>query len=101
MVTAQLNSFWNKAVGKTEARNRFNATLVRKSCVTKVHNSNPNLKNNLANLVCHSVKTASKTYYLQEKSKNASETRHKNYYYSTSSHVIIIVLLHDKRCFSV
>jgi len=37
MVTAQLNSFWNKAVGKTEARNRFNATLVRKSCVTKVH----------------------------------------------------------------
>jgi len=74
MVTAQLNSFWNRAVGKTEQRSRFNATLVRKSCVTKVHSTNPELKNDLANLMCHSIKTASKTYYLQEKSKNASQT---------------------------
>ena len=37
MVLAQLNSFWGKVVGNTKERPRINATLVRKSVVSKVH----------------------------------------------------------------
>jgi len=74
MVTSQLNSFWGKAVGHTDERPRFNATLVRKSAVTKVHNLKPELKKDLALLMCHSEQTAKKSYYLQEKTKNACRT---------------------------
>ena len=37
MVSSQLNSFWGKAVGHTQEIPRINATLVRKSAVSKVH----------------------------------------------------------------
>jgi len=74
MVTTQLNSFWGKAVGHTEDRPRFNATMVRKYAVTKVHNQKPEMKKNLALLMCHSDQTAVKSYYLQEKTKNACKT---------------------------
>ena len=72
MVTAQLNSFWNKGVGATENRPRFHATLVRKSSVTTTHTKKPEMKADLANLMCHSQTTAGKSYFLQEKSKNAA-----------------------------
>ena len=74
MVSAQINSFWNKAVGRTEKRPRVNATLIRKSCVTKTHNLNPDMEKDLANLMCHSTNTAKKSYFLEEKSKNAAKT---------------------------
>ena len=74
MVTAQLNSYWSKAVGHTEARPGFHATLVRKSAVTKTHNVRPNLENDLANLICHSRKMQKQTYLLEDKRKNAVVT---------------------------
>ena len=74
MVTGQLNSFWGKSVGHTEDRPRISATIVRKSAVTKVHNARPEMKKDLANLMCHSESTAKRTYYLQNKSKMASQT---------------------------
>ena len=74
MVTAQLNSYWSKAVGHTEARPGFHATLVRKSAVTKTHNVRPNLENDLANLMCHSRKMEKQTYLLEDKRKNAVAT---------------------------
>ena len=74
MVTAQLNSYWSKAVDHTETRPRFHATLVRKSAVTKTHNVRPNLENDLANLMCHSRKMQNQTYLLEDKRKNAVAT---------------------------
>ncbi|XP_057304499.1 uncharacterized protein LOC130641636 [Hydractinia symbiolongicarpus] len=74
MATGQLNSFWNKAVGRSLLRPRLNATLVRKTCVTKTHSLRPELEQQLANLMCHSKATARRSYFLQEKSKNAAET---------------------------
>lgn len=74
MVTAQLNSFWGKAIGHTKERPRISATLVRKSAVSKVHECEPDLKRDLANLMCHSEATAQKTYFLQEKTKKAGKT---------------------------
>ena len=74
MVTAQLNSYWSKAVGHTETRPIFHATLVRKSAMTKTHNVRPNLENDLANLMCHSSKMQKQTYLLEDKRKNAVAT---------------------------
>lgn len=74
MATAQLNSFWNKAIGNTLFRLRLSATLVRKSCVTKAHNLQPDMEQDLANLMCHLKSTAKRSYFLQEKSKNAAKT---------------------------
>ena len=72
MVSAQLNSSWRKAVGHTQERPQINATLVRKLAVSKVHSQKSQLKGDLANLMCHSEDTAHRSYFLQEKSKNAS-----------------------------
>ena len=74
MVTGQLNSFWDKAVGHTIDRPRISATLVRKSAVSKVHEFREIMKDDLANLMYHSEDTAKKIYFLQEKSKKAGET---------------------------
>ena len=53
MVSAQINSFWGKAVGHTKERPRTNPTLVRKSVVGKVCTQKPELRKNLADLMCH------------------------------------------------
>lgn len=74
MVTAQINSFWGKAVGHTENRPHVSANLVRKSAVSKVHSTRKDMKEDLANLMCHSVTTAGRIYYLQNKPKKAGET---------------------------
>ena len=52
MVTGQINSVWGKAVGHTEDRPRISATMIRKTAVTKTHNERPELKKDLANLMC-------------------------------------------------
>ena len=74
MVSAQLNSFWGKAVGHTQERPRINATLVRKSAVSKVHDQEPQLKRDLVNVTCHSEDTARSSYFLREKSKIEGST---------------------------
>ncbi|XP_066916088.1 uncharacterized protein [Clytia hemisphaerica] len=74
MVTGQIKSFWTKCVGLTEKKPTFNATKVRKYAVTKTYEENPGMKKDLAMLMCHSEKTAAKSYYLQEKNKNAAKT---------------------------
>ena len=74
MVSAQINSFWSKSVSRKENRHRMNATMVRKSCVTKANEAKPNMAQDLANLMCHSKETAKRSYYLQEKSKNTART---------------------------
>jgi len=73
-VTAQINSFWGKAVGHNEERPRISGALVRKSAVSKVYEKDRHLSRDLAGLMCHSEDTAKRIYALQEKTKKAGET---------------------------
>ena len=74
MVSAQKNSFWAKAVGHMDNRLRDNPNLVRKSAVSKVHEKKKGMKKDLANLMCHSELTATRIYFLENKTKMAGET---------------------------
>ena len=73
----QFASFFQRATafGLVERQSRkINATLVRKSFVSKVHTEIPEYKKDLANMMCHSEETASRSYFLQEKAKNVLKT---------------------------
>ena len=69
MVSAQLNSFWEKVVGHTKERPRISATFVRKSVISKVRTQKPELEKDLADLMYHSEDTSKKSYFFQEKNK--------------------------------
>ena len=71
MVSAQINSFWGKAVGHTKERPRISATLVTKLVVSKVLTQKPELGKDLADLMCHSEDTAKRSYFFQEKNKKS------------------------------
>lgn len=73
----QLTSFFQRATQYNLVSRRnchITATLVRKSLVSKVHGEKPELKEDVANMPCHTVDTASKEYFLQEKMKNVPKT---------------------------
>ena len=71
IVSVQLNSVLQKAVGHTQERPRINAALVRISMVSKVHGQIPPLKGDLVNVMYYSNDIARRSYFLQKKSKNA------------------------------
>ena len=71
MVSAQINSFWLKVLGKDAER--MSANLIRKTAVSPVHERQGSMKN-LANLMTHSEKTAKKYYNIQQKGKNDAKT---------------------------
>lgn len=52
----------------------MNASLMRKSFVTKVHQERPDMKVNLATQMCHSVQTAENVYFLTDKKEKAALT---------------------------
>ncbi|XP_048578760.1 uncharacterized protein LOC5499247 [Nematostella vectensis] len=56
MISAQLNSFWQKAVEKI----RVNAASFRKAAVSVVHEEHQHLRKDLADLMGHNQKTAEK-----------------------------------------
>lgn len=72
MITSQLNSFWNRSVGKNPYRLRMHATLIRKSAVTAMHNKEPQLEKPLAGLMGHQLRTAKSIYYLDDQAKSAA-----------------------------
>ena len=72
MISAQLNSFWQKAMGKEQ--DRICAASFRKAAVSEVHENHENLKNDLADLMGHHQKTAEKFYLIRQKNKNAART---------------------------
>ena len=72
MVSAQINSFWSKALGKGAAR--MSATLIRKTAVSAVHEKHVDMKKGLANLMTHSQRTAEKYYNIQEKGRSDART---------------------------
>ena len=65
-ISEQLKNFWKNATGKP-----MNAALMRKSCVSQVHHTRPDMKVKVADHMCHSVKTAENYYCITEK-KSAS-----------------------------
>lgn len=71
MVTAQINSFWQRSTGKAD---RVSATSFRKAAVSAVHSDHAHLKNDLADLMSHNPKTAEKFYLIRQKRKNAAKT---------------------------
>ncbi|XP_066925272.1 uncharacterized protein [Clytia hemisphaerica] len=77
MVTGQIKSYWGKSVGHTEKKPTFHGTKVRKYAVTKTYEEKPEMKKDLAMLMLHTEKTAAKSYFLQEKNKNAAVTSKK------------------------
>ena len=77
LVGDQFASFFQRATtcNLVERQGRkLTATLVRKSFVSKVHGEMPELKKDLANMMCHSEATASRSYFLEEKAKNVLRT---------------------------
>ncbi|EDO28775.1 predicted protein [Nematostella vectensis] len=70
MISAQLNSFWQKAVEKI----RVNAASFRKAAVSVVHEEHQHLRKDLADLMGHNQKTAEKFYLVRQKSKSAAKT---------------------------
>lgn len=66
MITAQINSFWQRSTGKAE---HVSATSFRKAVVSAVHSDHAHLKNNLADLMSHNPKTAEKFYLIRQKRK--------------------------------
>ena len=71
MITAQINSFWQRSTGKAD---RVSATSFRKAAVSAVHSDHAHLKNDLADLMSHNPKTAEKFYLIRQKRKNAAKT---------------------------
>ena len=72
MVLGQFCSFWRQAV-PTEFH-RITTTLVRMCATTTVRGNMPEYKVQTANLLCHSDKTAEKSYNLIDRTKKAAET---------------------------
>ena len=73
-VTDQFNSMMLKALGGTEVRRRVSATLVRKSCSTKVNATHPELDKDMAVTMNHTMLTKSKHYILVNKRRIAGAT---------------------------
>ena len=71
MITAQINSFWQRSTGKAD---RVSATSFKKAAVSAVHSDHAHLKNDLADLMSHNPKTAEKFYLIRQKRKNAAKT---------------------------
>ena len=71
MITAQINSFWQRATGNGD---RVSATSFRKAAVSAVHSDHAHLKKDLADLMSHNPKTAEKFYLIRQKRKNAAKT---------------------------
>ena len=64
MVSAQSNSFCDKAVGHSIERPRISGALMKKSVVSKVYEDNRHLSKHLAGLMRHSEDTAKRVYTL-------------------------------------
>ena len=72
----QFASFFQRATEHNliARRNRSKYSYFRKTFVSKVHSEKPELKQDLANMLCHSEETAAREYFLQEKIKNVANT---------------------------
>ena len=89
-ITQCVQAIWKKAGLQTE--NTFN--IVRKTAVSAIHQKHPNMKESLANLMCHNVNTATRCYRVIERehssvaaSKQLTETMRTPAVHENSSHI--------------
>ena len=68
-VSDQIGAFWRSATGK-----HMNASLMRKSCVSQIHKTDPAMKANLASHMNHTVKTAEMHYFVLNKKDKSAKT---------------------------
>jgi hypothetical protein len=71
-VGTQIGSCWGKVFGKKTSSG--GATAFRKAAVSAVHESNEDLRGDLANLMVHKQSTADRYYLLKSKGKSAVKT---------------------------
>ena len=71
-VGAQIGSCWGKVFGKKASMG--GATSFRKAAVSAVHESNEDMRGDLADLMVHHKTTADKFYLLKNKGKSAVKT---------------------------
>ena len=67
-VTRAVQAAWSKA----GLGNAITCTLVRKTAVSAVHQKRPELKGNLADLMCHRVDTADRSYRLVQREQTSA-----------------------------
>ena len=77
MTSGQINKALQSVFKKAKVNIKVTSTSFRKSAVTAVHTSNPELSGKLAGLMAHSESTAKKYYLLLEKSKASVEASKK------------------------
>ena len=73
MISTQLNKFWKAGIN-TDMERRITTTLLRKMAATTVHEHAPELRQSVADLMNHDIKTAKKEYFLIEKKKSVAAT---------------------------
>ena len=73
MVGTQLNSFWKNSVN-IDMQRRITSTIIRKMTTTAVHKNARDMRQSLANLMNHDLKTAEREYFLVEKKKSVAAT---------------------------
>ena len=67
-VTRAVQAAWSKA----GLGNAITCTLVRKTAVSAVHQKRPEMKGNLADLMCHRVDTAERSYRLVQREQTSA-----------------------------
>jgi len=98
-ITQCVQAIWKKTGLQTEIT--FN--IVRKTAVSAMHQKHPNMKESLANLMCHSVNTATRCYRVIERehssvaaSKQLAETIRTPAVHENSSHTTAASGSHTK-----
>ena len=77
MTSGQINKALQSVFKKAKLDVKVTSTSFRKSAVTAIHSSNPELSGKLAGLMAHSESTAKKYYLLSEKTKASVEASKK------------------------
>ena len=73
MTSSQINKALHSVFKKATVSTKITSTSFRNAAVTKVHERNPEMSGELANLMAHNEATASKYYLLSEKTKASVE----------------------------
>ena len=74
-VSGRLSSLWGKGFKIGNAK--MNNTLIRKSVTTHIHKHHQELKQDVADKMCHKLETADKFYNTRRKGEKACETSQK------------------------
>jgi len=66
-ISKAISSIWRKS----GAGEQINCTIVRKTAVSAMHQTHPSVKADLADLMCHRVETATKSYRIVDRERTS------------------------------